>query len=64
MRPNRIGVSICRVLAVDGLLVDVEGLDAVDGTPLLDIKPVWSGYRARGPLREPAWAKELMAHYW
>jgi tRNA (adenine37-N6)-methyltransferase len=64
MRPNRIGVSICRVLGVEGLCVEVEGLDAVDGTPLLDIKPVWSGYLPRGPLREPDWARELMAHYW
>jgi tRNA (adenine37-N6)-methyltransferase len=64
MRPNRIGASICRVVAVDGLSVEVEGLDAVDGTPLLDIKPVWSGYLPRGDVRQPAWAQELMAGYW
>ena len=44
--------------------VEVEGLDAVDGTPVLDIKPVWSGYQPRGALREPDWARELMANYW
>ena len=64
MRPNRIGVSICRLLAVAGLELEVEGLDAVDGTPLLDIKPVWSGYLPRGDLREPEWAREIMARYW
>ncbi len=64
MRINRIGVSICRLRGVDGLSVDVEGLDAVDGTPVLDIKPVWSGYRPRGEFREPEWARELMANYW
>lgn len=64
MRPNRIGASICRVLGLDGTAVDVEGLDAVDGTPLLDIKPVWSGYLPRGELREPAWAREIMTRYW
>jgi len=64
MRPNRIGVSVCRVLAVDGAALAVEGLDAVDGTPVLDIKPVWRGTLPRGELREPAWASELMANYW
>jgi tRNA-Thr(GGU) m(6)t(6)A37 methyltransferase TsaA len=64
MRPNRVGFTVCRVLAVRGTSVEVEGLDAVDGTPVLDIKPVWSGNAPRGDFREPAWAKELMAAYW
>src|SRR5271168_4835786 len=37
-RPNRIGVTICRLLSVDGLNLSVQGLDAIDGTPVLDIK--------------------------
>jgi tRNA (Thr-GGU) A37 N-methylase len=64
MRPNRLGVSICSLVRIDGLSLEVEGLDAVDGTPLLDIKPVWSGYLPRGTLREPEWAQQLMAQYW
>ena len=64
MRPNRIGASVCRVIRVDGTALDVEGLDAVDGTPILDIKPVWSGYLPRGELREPEWAREIMRRYW
>jgi tRNA (adenine37-N6)-methyltransferase len=64
MRPNRIGASICRLLEVRDLTMELEGLDAVDGTPILDIKPIWSGYLPRGPLREPQWAKEIMANYW
>jgi tRNA-Thr(GGU) m(6)t(6)A37 methyltransferase TsaA len=64
MRPNRIGVSICLVRKVHDLTIEVEGLDAVDGTPLLDIKPVWPGCAPRGPQRSPAWADELMAKYW
>ena len=63
-RPNRIGVTICRLVAVDGLRVDVEGLDAIDGTPVLDIKPVLSGFLPRGELRQPEWAREIMARYW
>jgi tRNA-Thr(GGU) m(6)t(6)A37 methyltransferase TsaA len=63
-RPNRIGVSVCRIVAVDGLRLEVEGLDAIHGTPVLDIKPVLSDFLPRGDLREPAWARELMAEYW
>jgi tRNA-Thr(GGU) m(6)t(6)A37 methyltransferase TsaA len=63
-RPNRIGVTVCRVLGVDGRTVRVEGLDAVDGTPVLDVKPYLSGFAPRGEVREPTWAVELMAGYW
>lgn len=63
-RPNRIGLTTCRVLAVDGLRIEVSGLDAIEGTPVLDIKPVMNGFALRGEHREPAWAAELMAGYW
>jgi tRNA-Thr(GGU) m(6)t(6)A37 methyltransferase TsaA len=63
-RPNRIGLTICRVLKVDDLRVHVAGLDAIDGTPVLDIKPWMSGFAPRGKVSEPDWAIELMAGYW
>ena len=63
-RPNRIGVTVCKLLSVDGLTLKVRGLDAIDGTPVLDIKPVMRGFLPRGELREPDWASELMAGYW
>jgi tRNA (adenine37-N6)-methyltransferase len=63
-RPNRIGVTVCRLLSVDGLTLTVRGLDAIDGTPVLDIKPVMRGFLPRGAVREPEWAAELMAGYW
>jgi tRNA (adenine37-N6)-methyltransferase len=63
-RPNRLGHTICRVLAVDGLALHVAGLDAIDSTPVLDIKPWMSGFAPRGTINEPDWAKELMAGYW
>lgn len=63
-RPNRIGVSVCRIVAVAGTTVEVEGLDAIDGTPILDIKPVLRAFLPRGEIREPAWASELMKDYW
>jgi tRNA (Thr-GGU) A37 N-methylase len=63
-RPNRIGVSTCRVMGVRGLTVEVEGLDAIDGTPVLDVKPVLKAFLPRGVLREPPWACEIMKTYW
>jgi tRNA-Thr(GGU) m(6)t(6)A37 methyltransferase TsaA len=63
-RPNRIGVCVCALERVDGLSLHVRGLDAIDGTPVLDIKPVMKGFLPRGEIREPAWAGELMKGYW
>jgi tRNA-Thr(GGU) m(6)t(6)A37 methyltransferase TsaA len=63
-RPNRIGVTVCRLLSVNGLTLNVQGLDAIDGTPVLDIKPHMAGFDPRGPVREPAWSRELMDRYW
>jgi tRNA-Thr(GGU) m(6)t(6)A37 methyltransferase TsaA len=63
-RPNRIGLCTCRVIAVDGLSLEVEGLDAIDGTPVLDIKPLMSGFQPRETIGEPAWAQEIMKDYW
>jgi tRNA (adenine37-N6)-methyltransferase len=42
----------------------VRGLDAVDGTPVLDLKPAMREFLPRGELRQPLWASELMAGYW
>jgi tRNA-Thr(GGU) m(6)t(6)A37 methyltransferase TsaA len=39
-RPNPIGLHRVRILAVDGLRLHVRGLEALDGTPVLDVKPV------------------------
>jgi tRNA-Thr(GGU) m(6)t(6)A37 methyltransferase TsaA len=39
-RPNPIGLHRVTVLAIDGLRVEVSDLEAVDGTPILDVKPV------------------------
>ena len=63
-RPNKLGVTICEVIAVDEQTITVRGLDAIDGTPVIDIKPVMSGFLARTEIREPDWAREIMASYW
>jgi tRNA-Thr(GGU) m(6)t(6)A37 methyltransferase TsaA len=63
-RPNRIGVTVCRLVSVEGRTIVVQGLDAIDGTPVLDVKPYLSGFSPRGEIREPLWSVELMAGYW
>lgn len=63
-RPNRMGATICRLLDVDGLRVRVSGLDAFDGSPVLDIKPVMAEFLPeKGDIRQPAWSRALMASY-
>lgn len=63
-RPNRIGVTTCRLLGVDGMRLRVRGLDAVDGSPVLDVKPHMTGFDPRGAVHEPDWAREIMHGYW
>ena len=63
-RPNRIGVSVVRLRSVDGLTLTVQALDAIDGTPVLDLKPYLEEFAPRGEVRQPTWSRELMAGYW
>ncbi len=63
-RPNRIGVSRCRVIEVRGRTLHVQALDAIEGTPILDIKPWIKEFGVDGPVFQPEWATELMTHYY
>lgn len=64
-RPNRIGTTVCELMAVrPNGVVEVRGLDAIDGTPVLDIKPYIAEFAPRGDVVQPAWASELMTSYW
>lgn len=63
-RPNRIGSTICRVLRLEGRSLLVAELDAIDGTPVLDLKPVMREFLPREQVRQPGWAGELMQDYW
>ncbi len=63
-RPNQIGTTICRILKIEGRKLFLEGLDAVDGTPVLDIKPWVHEFAPRGKVFQPAWITELMKGYW
>ncbi|EPX56864.1 hypothetical protein D187_007299 [Cystobacter fuscus DSM 2262] len=63
-RPNQMGATICRVLKVDGIQLHLEGLDAIDGSPVLDIKPWVAEFAPRGEVFQPQWITELMRSYW
>ena len=63
-RPNRIGLCTARLLSRNGRTLKVQGLDAIDGTPVLDIKPVMKEFLPREAVRQPGWASELMKNYW
>lgn len=62
-RPNHLGVSVCALTAVDGLTLTVKGLDAIAGSPVLDVKPYVREFAPRGEVRGPAWYSELMRDY-
>jgi tRNA-Thr(GGU) m(6)t(6)A37 methyltransferase TsaA len=61
-RPNRIGVTTCQILSVDSRKLEVLGLDAVTGTPVIDFKPTMLQFEPTS-VRQPAWVDELMADY-
>jgi tRNA (adenine37-N6)-methyltransferase len=63
VRPNRLGVSNCALLGVEGLDLSVRGLDAIDGTPVLDVKPFMREFEPPATF-QPAWATELMKGYY
>jgi tRNA (adenine37-N6)-methyltransferase len=50
-RPNPIGLSLLELVCVDGARLEVEGVDVLDGTPLLDIKPYVPAFDAVTPSR-------------
>ena len=55
-RPNPIGKTTVRLLGRQGNILKVEGLDAIDGTPVIDIKPYIPGYDSVPDARVPTWA--------
>jgi tRNA (adenine37-N6)-methyltransferase len=63
-RPNRLGVSVARLIERHDRQLILQGLDAINGTPVLDIKPVMREFLPSGEIRQPVWTHELMVHYW
>ncbi len=63
-RPNFIGTAIVKLIRKEGASIFVRDLDAINGTPVMDIKPVMREFLPREPVTQPPWAVELMEHYW
>ena len=62
-RPNPVGVTAVEILGVGDTYLDVRGLDAIDATPVIDIKPYYPQYdRVESP-RIPEWVDRLMEDY-
>ena len=58
-RPNRIALSTVKLLSRKGNVLKVKGLDIIDGTPMIDIKPYTPQYDEIGNAKVPAWVKKL-----
>ena len=58
-RPTPVGITTVRLLGVEGNVLTVEGLDAMDGTEVFDIKPYWPQYDAVSDGKHPAWVDQL-----
>jgi len=56
VRPNLIGLSLCKVLAVKDNVVEVQTIDAFEGTPVLDLKPFAPGQDLASGVKVPKWA--------
>ena len=63
-RPNRLGLTTVTIRAREGRRLVVDRLDAIGGTPVLDIKPVLREFLPHDPIRQPDWTQELMRNYW
>ena len=57
-RPNPIGLSVVRLLGIDGSVLSIEGVDLLEGTPVLDIKPYVGEFDDRADTRT-GWLEEV-----
>ena len=63
-RPNKLGVTIVELIEQKQRILIVKGLDALDGTPIIDIKPVMKEFLPKDEVRQPEWSISLMRNYW
>jgi tRNA (Thr-GGU) A37 N-methylase len=62
-RPNPIGITSVQIVSVQENSLKVRGLDAIDGTPVLDIKPYFPIYDLKDTATTPQWVDILMKDY-
>jgi tRNA (adenine37-N6)-methyltransferase len=62
-RPNQLGLSTVELIWHRGRSIGVRYLDAINGTPVLDIKPVFREFRPAVDIRQPEWVTDIMRKY-
>ena len=63
-RPNHLGLTTVKLLKHEGRVLTVSHLDAIDGTPIVDIKPVLKEFLPQDEIVQPEWSSDLMRKYW
>jgi len=63
-RPNQLGICTVELVEHSGRTIKVKYLDAIAGTPVLDIKPVFKEFEVKSEIKQPQWSIELMRDYW
>ncbi|NHJ32442.1 MAG: tRNA (N6-threonylcarbamoyladenosine(37)-N6)-methyltransferase TrmO [Asgard group archaeon] len=62
-RPNPIGITAVQIISVENNILTVKGLDAINDTPILDIKPYYPDFDMRKDAQTPEWVQEVMKYY-
>lgn len=63
-RPNRLGSTIVELVERKQNELIVKGLDAIQETPVIDIKPVMKEFLPKSEVKQPKWSNSLMERYW
>jgi tRNA (adenine37-N6)-methyltransferase len=63
-RPNQLGLCTVELIEHSGRNLRVRNLDAIDGTPVLDIKPVFKEFGSKTEIKQASWVNDLMKNYW
>ena len=63
-RPNQLGLCTVELIGHAGRSIKVKYLDAIDGTPVLDIKPVFKEFELKTEIKQASWVNDLMKYYW
>ncbi len=63
-RPNQLGLCTVELLEHSGRSIKVRYLDAINDTPVLDIKPVFKEFELRTEIKQASWVNDMMENYW
>jgi tRNA-Thr(GGU) m(6)t(6)A37 methyltransferase TsaA len=63
-RPNKLGLTTVELIKYSGRTLFVKGLDAINGTPVVDIKPVMKEFLPKTDVKQPEWSTFIMKEYW